>query len=136
MFGWSLTKPAAPRDADPDDLAILPDNARVVMVFALEMQGDGLGEAADTLARRLPRDTLVFVHTALDFRPLMTRKLAWEVVPSVAEMRRFPGLVHWPRYLEDRRALLVAKWRPARAIAYGPTLEAYAKAAPDRNADA
>jgi len=114
------------------ELALLPDDVPVIMVFTLDIDAAALPPVIAQLDRRFARHKLVFVHSALDFRPFMEAKTAFEVLPSFHQMAAFPDLVNWPRYLEDRRALLLSKWRPSRAIAYGFDLQGYADEAARR----
>lgn len=96
-----------------------------MMVYALEREAAALEQVIAPLVRRFVRHKLVFVHSALDFRPFMEKKAAFEHLPPLEQVAAFPGLMDWPRYLEERRDLLVAKWRPGRAISYGPGFDGY-----------
>lgn len=131
MLGFGQKTGAAVPDPS-DELALLPDDVSVIMVFTLDIEAASLPPVIAQLGRRFARHKLVFVHSALDFRPFMELKTAFEVLPSFDQMAAFPDLVNWPRYLEDRRALLLSKWRPRRAIAYGYDLQGYADEAARR----
>ncbi len=114
-----------PSEEPEGELRLLSADRRVLMVFALDIESEALAPAISSLTRRFRRHKLVFVHSSLDFRPFMTEKVAFEHVPGLDQIAAFPDLVDWPRFLEDCRALLVTKWAPRRAIAYGLTFPAY-----------
>ncbi len=109
------TQEAAPEAG----LALYPEGRRVIMIYALDREPTALAPVIAPLQRRFFRHKLVFLHTSLDFRPFMDAKAAFEHLPSLEQIAAFPRLTDWPRYLQERRALLIAKWAPRRAISYG-----------------
>jgi len=124
MFGWG-SKGASPEQAADPELAILPDGESVVMIYALDMPASEFAPSVAHLAARMRGAKLVVVHSSFDFQPMMAQKQAFEVLPDLAQMQRFPRLMNWPQYMADRRDLLLAKWRPDRAVAFGMTMDDY-----------
>ncbi|SMX50001.1 hypothetical protein [Maliponia aquimaris] len=113
-------------DAAPEGgLALYPDGRRVLMLYALDLAPSTFAPILPKLERRFFRHKLVILHTSLDFRPFMDAKAAFEQLPALEQIAEFPHLTDWPRYLADRHALLIAKWAPRRAIAYGTDFAGY-----------
>lgn len=100
-------------------MALYPEGRRVIFIYALGREPSALAPVIAPLQKRFFRHKPVFLHTSLDFRPFMEAKVAFEHFPSLEQIAGFPGLTDWPRYLKDRRDLLIAKWGPSRAISYG-----------------
>ena len=130
----ALFRPAS-AEAGENDLSVLPPGKPTMMIYALERDTQALAPVIKPLSRRFFRHKLVFVISALDFRPFMAEKAVFEVLPALDQIAAFPDLVNWPGYLEDRRALLVAKWAPRRAISYGMAFQDYVAASAQFAAD-
>lgn len=95
------------------------------MIYALDRAPQALAPVVEPLSRRFFRHQLVFLHTSLDFRPFMDAHAAFEALPPLDQIAAFPTLTDWPAYLGERRALLVTKWAPRRAISYGMAFDDY-----------
>lgn len=86
--------------------------------------------ARDALVTRLARRLgwlfkPVFVTDDPDFTLFFRRKLAFEYV--LTDLSAVDPAKRYDLYLQDRRQLLVAKWRPVGVMVYGRSFEATIK---------
>ena len=128
-----IFREAASQARTTDGIALSPvdPGSRVLFVYALERKAEAFVSAFAPLRRRFWRHKIVFLTTDQNFRPFMEGKAVFEQLPALEQIAAFPDLMNWPRYLEDRHALLHAKWRPHRAIAYGMPFATYVNTAKD-----
>lgn len=104
---------------------VLPDGSRpAVLVTMLDISP--IHQA--TIVRRTRfwlgwRHEAVYVVDSPDFLALRRERVRFEYVPSLTERRRHRPEADWARFLEERYALLLTKWRPRQVIAYGTRFE-------------
>lgn len=92
---------------------------RTALVSAIGVAAADVPAILAATGRRLARfDRVVYLTDDADFRPYRAVRAIVEYVPPIEDMRRAPDLP-WPAYLEAKRTLLLAKWRPGMEIAYG-----------------
>ena len=77
------------------------------------------------LAKFKTRFRPVFCVTTSDFSALLRHEVAFETFAPVEEQKAHGDLMDWPAYLTAKWALVRAKWRPAKTLAYGMTFERY-----------
>lgn len=71
------------------------------------------------------RFRLVFCLTTSDFSPFLRHDIAFETFASLEEQKTFADLMDWPSYLAAKWALVLAKWKPAKILAYGMNFDRY-----------
>ncbi|KAB0681351.1 hypothetical protein [Aureimonas leprariae] len=102
-----------------------PDpRARVALVTHFDATSDSLGTVvADTRNLRAVFDRVVYVTDHPEFAVLRLHGCIFEFVPPREQQVLFDRTAPWGDFLADRRALLVAKWRPRSVIAFGTSFD-------------
>lgn len=124
--------PGRAQGAPTDGLCYFAPDARrrVVFVSVLGVAAALLEEIVATTQRRLGGGAeLVYISDQPDFLPFRRRKAMFEYIPSILDQQRLAPEKPWPLFLEERFALIQAKWRPELIVSYGDDFKAFAERA-------
>lgn len=108
-----------------EELRLTDPGERCVLVWLLEFPATDIAADLKRVADQLRRRRVVFVHSGVDFSPMVAAGVIFEALPPLAAMRAHRGLLDWGAWVSDRIALLQTVWAPDRAITYGMPPEAY-----------
>ena len=109
---------------------------KTILTFLLGIEEPMLSGLVRRVGRRLRffRRRPVFVTDGTRLTVFREAGEIVEVLPSLTTVGRLPSLP-WGDYLQMRRDMLSAKWRPEMILTYGTSFEEYARVASNPDID-